>query len=474
MWVKQFLEASLLLILFMSSAFADIPANIIRIGAPISQGAIAGQDWSPADPSYSEWESGQPYNCSEWSPSSSGFESATVFMQYAVDCQVDRIRTRQEREFNAILGAYRDVGAPKYEKLTHGDQRAARYYRIQYSDWLNSGLAYNCKNWTPDANTVPQGVSFLQMANDCDQDQAQTRSEVSSFTGSAWMEEGSQSYFRTLTDQVMTRTASGSSIYPTITLNAPASVFVNEPFILNWKANNHNKVSIIADQAGSGLPGGGLIVSGDHYSVVPAASGKYTYTAFATNKADEQVDDSRSVIIMEHPSVSVFVSRAGGAGVEAGTMVEFEWSTANADTISINNGVGDVSNLSRTMINVGTSPGLKTYVLTASKTLNGITRSATKTASVTVKSAKTCSYVGPTNGASGYPTDGFTHVDNPDVQQSYIFFKNGGAVASTTGLNGNANYQGKILSKGVLRNTYTINLGSGKVWRSSSYELCQN
>lgn len=44
----------------------------------------------------------------------------------------------------------------------------------QYSSWVNSGEASNCKSWLPGTETVPINQVFQQIANDCEQAQTRT------------------------------------------------------------------------------------------------------------------------------------------------------------------------------------------------------------------------------------------------------------------------------------------------------------
>lgn len=53
------------------------------------------------------------------------------------------------------------------------------------TEWLNSGLPYDCSNWTPEVNSIAIGIKFTQTSNTCTQDQKRTvqNQEISSTTG---------------------------------------------------------------------------------------------------------------------------------------------------------------------------------------------------------------------------------------------------------------------------------------------------
>ena len=78
------------------------------------------------------------------------------------------------------------------------------------------------------------------------------------------------------------------------------------------------------------------------------------------------------------------------------------WSVANSGTLTINQSVGTVTGTSK-LVNVGTVAGTKTYTLTNTRTLNGVTRNATSSTAISVLAAKVCNYV-----ASTYVWNDFT------------------------------------------------------------------
>lgn len=363
--------------------------NIIRVSSPVYDKGAVGENWIAAAPVFSDWTSGAAYDCSSWLPDPSTYTEPEEFEQSASDCSVDQTRTRQNREIETRTGKYRDAGAPILEEVTYTSQSATRDYRISYSTWSDEGSAYGCNNWTPDPGTYPAGAVFTQTASDCELNQAQTRSEFSRFENGSWVGEGNQSFTRTLTDQASTRQSTGSADLPTIALNTPATqVFAGESFDLSWSSNG--TVQLRADHANSGIATTDFDVTGSSYSVTPTVAGTFTYTATARNAANQQSSAARTVTAINGPAIASL--NTDKVRVAINGLFTLSWSTSHADTLSINNGIGEVTGTSA-LITVGDQPGTQTYTLTASKTLNGIEKVADRSIQVEVVAAPTLNII---------------------------------------------------------------------------------
>ena len=83
-----------------------------------------------------------------------------------------------------------------------------------YSEWINDGIPFNCKLWTPEESTVTYGQTFTQTANDCEQEQIRTRQEREQETTNLIIRDvGSpSSENRILTSQLNTRTSVGTML----------------------------------------------------------------------------------------------------------------------------------------------------------------------------------------------------------------------------------------------------------------------
>lgn len=68
------------------------------------------ENWIAYDPFYSDWMSyGEPYNCTEWSPSASLYHTDESVTQTAT-CDQEQRRTIQNREINTINNDIRNAG----------------------------------------------------------------------------------------------------------------------------------------------------------------------------------------------------------------------------------------------------------------------------------------------------------------------------------------------------------------------------
>lgn len=142
------------------------------------------KSWSSIDPTKTEWtDTGNIYQCSNWTPLASTITVGQNFLQTSTECKQDQSRTIQEREQDSGTNDIRDVGVPYTEQRTitvSDSQQSIGSLETwvastpEYTEWVNNGVVTNCTNWTPAATTVTAGQSFPQTATDCQQ--AQTRS----------------------------------------------------------------------------------------------------------------------------------------------------------------------------------------------------------------------------------------------------------------------------------------------------------
>jgi len=176
---------------------------------------------------------------------------------------------------------------------------------------------------------------------------------------------------------------------PTVSINsAPATnVFANAPFTLGWAATGATSYKIRGNAAASGVSTSDVdLGSATSRSISPTAPGTYTYTVSAINAAGSAATTTHTVTVVSDPVISAFT--AFPATVMLGTATTLIWSTTGS-VLSIDQSIGAVSGTSKAVA-VGTYAGNKTYTLTASSTLNGVTRSASR--SMTVSITASCGY----------------------------------------------------------------------------------
>lgn len=176
------------------------------------------------------------------------------------------------------------------------------------------------------------------------------------------------------------KTSVGTAQAASVSLSGPEEVFANAPLTLTWSAENAVKVTLKSNSSNSGVSIAGQEVTGNSLVVTPVAAGPVMYTVTVQNAAGEEQSDSRSVVVQSDPSIIEFTATPYAM---PGDNAQLSWSAPAATNFSIDQSIGSVTG-SELDVPVGTKLGIKTFTLTASATHNGVTRSSTAQASVTV------------------------------------------------------------------------------------------
>lgn len=167
-----------------------------------------------------------------------------------------------------------------------------------------------------------------------------------------------------------------------VTLTAPNTVFRNAAFTLSFTATGATNYTI-KSSGGSSSGISGTIDMGTNTSrnITPTSTGNYTYTITAKNASGTTVTRTIDVAVVADPTVSSFTTSATGVGPSS--TFTLSWSVSNAEIVSIDRSVGIVSG-SSTVVTAPSTSGSYVYTITNAKTLNGVTRSATRTVTITV------------------------------------------------------------------------------------------
>jgi hypothetical protein len=167
-----------------------------------------------------------------------------------------------------------------------------------------------------------------------------------------------------------------------VTLTAPNTVFRNAAFTLSFTATGATNYTI-KSSGGSGSGISGTIDMGTNTSrnITPTSAGDYSYTITAKNASGTTVTRKIDVTVVADPTVSSFTTSATGVGPSS--TFTLSWSVSNAEIVSIDRSVGVVSG-SSTVVTAPSTSGSYVYTITNAKTLNGVTRSATRTVTITV------------------------------------------------------------------------------------------
>ena len=163
---------------------------------------------------------------------------------------------------------------------------------------------------------------------------------------------------------------------PTCALSAvPTSINQGGNSILNWTTTNANTITI--DQ------GIGTVAATDSTSVSPATTTTYTLTATG---AGGTVTCDATVTVVPVPNAPTCTLGASPTAIPLGATSTLSWTTTNADTVSIDQGIGSVATSSGTQDVAPTSD--TTYTLTA--TGSGGTVTCTAPITISAPSAPTC------------------------------------------------------------------------------------
>ncbi|MES2221967.1 MAG: alkaline phosphatase family protein [Acidobacteriota bacterium] len=173
----------------------------------------------------------------------------------------------------------------------------------------------------------------------------------------------------------------GHSTFTTINLNVaatptasltgtPASVFAGNPATLTWSTANATSVSI--------EPGIGTVQASGSTTVTPSTTTQYVLTATGNSGT---ATANATVTVQSAPPTATLT--ASPTSITGGNTATLSWSTTNATTVSINQGIGIVSATGSTTV----SPTSTTqYVLTATSN-SGASTSAASTVTVQTQGA---------------------------------------------------------------------------------------
>lgn len=172
-----------------------------------------------------------------------------------------------------------------------------------------------------------------------------------------------------LSTELHTQVFGGSSSAPTISsfTASPSTITAGSPSTLSWSTSGATSLSI---NQGVGT------VTGNSVAVNPAATTTYTLTA--TNSAGSVTRSVTVTVTVANspPTISSFTANPAMTGPGESTMLS--WATASATSLSIDQGVGVVTNTTSKAVS---PPATMTYTLTANNASGSVTRPVTVTVS---------------------------------------------------------------------------------------------
>lgn len=195
---------------------------------------------------------------------------------------------------------------------------------------------------------------------------------------------------------------------PVVTnITAPSNVFRDSPFTLSFTATGATNYKIKGNTNASGISGTVDLGTATSKVITPTLAGNFTYTITATNAVGVSVTSQIVVTAESLPTVGTLIvgtTAAVANTVSNGDTFTLTWTSTNAGVFSINQGVGVVASSPAT-ITPPTTNGDYVYTVTNSKTLNGITNTASKSVTVSVVPKPVItSFTGPSSTTQYTPT----------------------------------------------------------------------
>lgn len=254
-------------------------------------------------------------------------------------------------------------------------------------------------------------------------------------------------------------------------MTAPSTVFTQVPFDINWSGAGFSSLTLSSPSGNLAGIGNELSVLGKNsHSVIPAGEGSHTYALMGENTAGVTVTGSAVVNAVNPPSINSLSFSSPYVTVGKGSLLS--WSHTGSGALSIDNGVGNVTNNSQTIYPSGT-PRPVTYTLTTTRTLNGVTRSDSKSATIQLVAA-------PSLTINQYPASTFVNNEftlgwtGTDIARSSVRSNNAssGIPTSEVNLDNRSNVQITPTSTGSYSYTVTgYNLAGDSTAKSQSISV---
>ena len=159
--------------------------------------------WQEQPPVVGAWESGTSGASAMWEP--------PIDRQLSDFTQTRTVVTTLSRpvtvyEVRASTGERREIDSYIETKTIEDEQ--SREIDVTVSAWSDSGSPFDCKSWSPSADTVTKGDSFTQSGSGCNQDQSRQISyavaDSGALAGTPWTQH------QTLGNVLTTRMAVGT------------------------------------------------------------------------------------------------------------------------------------------------------------------------------------------------------------------------------------------------------------------------
>lgn len=243
------------------------------------------------------------------------------------------------------------------------------YYTVA-TDWGDFGEPYDCGDYLPAENTVPEGVWFYQKSNSCKSDQERTvttyKKEDGNLTPVPYGDPVIERQTVTITG---TRGATGTKTEFSIYISGPEFASPYDAY-LNWQSNGVATYKLKASAEGSGVPTSFTEFGTESFldlSSLNPKPGTYTFTVLGTKESGETAEAEIKVEIVDF-SIKSFTMAETKAN--PGQYLHLSWEAPNDAKLTLS-GYGDVTGLSSIVVQAPSRIGANFWTLTAYKSING-------------------------------------------------------------------------------------------------------
>lgn len=102
-----------IVLIFLAASFSMSFASyqVVFPNQQVNFKNISPETFTPTDPLVSDWANiGSLYECSNYTPDASDFDTGVVFTQTTDNCKIDQERTIQQRQISSVTHAVSNVG----------------------------------------------------------------------------------------------------------------------------------------------------------------------------------------------------------------------------------------------------------------------------------------------------------------------------------------------------------------------------
>lgn len=237
------------------------------------------------------------------------------------------------------------------------------------SDWTDASELYDCTNYLPAENTVPNDVWFYQESDNCKSDQEREVITYKREEGGSSSVVGDPVIERRTITATGTRGAYGTKTEFSIYISGPKTASPYDAY-LTWQSNGVATYKLKASAEGAGVPTSFTDFGTESHldlSSLNPKPGTYIFTVLGTNDSNETAETEIKVEIVDF-SIKSFTMDESTAN--PGQYLHLSWEAPSGAELTLS-GYGDVTGLSSIVVQAPNRIGSNFWTLSAHKLLNG-------------------------------------------------------------------------------------------------------